>query len=548
MFVKRVTVAAVAGLALLLGLTHLETSGQEKKTPGKKPAKEVWTDGKDPTLPADFKYQGEYQFSLGDIKVGCQVIALGNGQFQAVLERGGLPGAGWDGKDKALMAGKLIDGNVIFKPAEGKRKYLAQNPDEFSATAKFPPEGNVPCEGEIVDGVIKVTIENKVSVTEKSRTQEPDDRPEAAPARVVLFDGTSTDEWNGGRVDKSTGFLNTDGKDIITKRSSTTTPPTSNSCSLPSRRPRPGTRQQRLLSGRTTTKLRFSIRSAWRQGQRMRRLLHQGRRPRSTCVCRRWNGKPTMSTSPTPYAPKTARSFSRKPASPSSSTAWSSTTTSRSAARPAAIATSRKGRPVRFCSKGTATRCSSATSGWWRRSKSLFRVMFQRKPQAVVSPGSLMKTEILSIGTELTTGHNLDTNSQWLSLRLAEIGIAVGWHTTIADDLADNLEAVHIAVKRAEFVVVTGGLGPTLDDLTREVLAQAAGVELVLHEPSLAYIQGLFERRQRAMPERNRVQAYLPQGAEPLDNPLGTAPGIWMQIGKTARRDARRAQRDVRHV
>src|ERR1700683_3779880 len=100
-----------------------------------------------------------------------------------------------------------------------------------------------------------------------------------------------------------------------------------------------------------------------------------------------------------------------------------------------------------------------------------------------------MKTEIISIGTELTTGQNLDTNSQWLSLRLAEIGIAVGWHTTIADDLADNLEAVHIAAKRAQLVVITGGLGPTLDDLTREVLAKAAGVDLVLHEPSLAHIQ-----------------------------------------------------------
>src|SRR5271154_3161850 len=100
-----------------------------------------------------------------------------------------------------------------------------------------------------------------------------------------------------------------------------------------------------------------------------------------------------------------------------------------------------------------------------------------------------MKTEILSIGTELTTGQNLDTNSQWLSLRLAEIGIAVGWHTTIADDLNDNLEAVRMATQRAGLVVITGGLGPTLDDLTREVLPKAAGVELVLHEPSLAHIQ-----------------------------------------------------------
>ena len=88
-----------------------------------------------------------------------------------------------------------------------------------------------------------------------------------------------------------------------------------------------------------------------------------------------------------------------------------------------------------------------------------------------------MKAEILSIGSELTSGQNLDTNSQWLSLRLAEMGIPVGWHTTIADDLADNLQAFRIASERAGLILVTGGLGPTQDDLTREVLAQAAGVK-----------------------------------------------------------------------
>src|SRR5690242_11792255 len=136
-----------------------------------------------------------------------------------------------------------------------------------------------------------------------------------------------------------------------------------------------------------------------------------------------------------------------------------------------------------------------------------------------------MKCEILSIGTELTTGQNLDTNSQWLSLRLAEIGIPVRWHTTIADDLDDNIAAFRIAVQRAQLVLVTGGLGPTLDDLTREVVAKVAGVELVFHEPSLEHIKGLFARRNRPMPERNRVQAYFPAGADVIPNPNGTAPG-----------------------
>src|SRR6266849_39179 len=96
-----------------------------------------------------------------------------------------------------------------------------------------------------------------------------------------------------------------------------------------------------------------------------------------------------------------------------------------------------------------------------------------------------MKTEIISIGSELTSGQNLDTNSQWLSQRLAAVGIPVAWHTTVADDLEDNVAAFRIAAERAQLVLATGGLGPTQDDLTREALAQMAGVELVsTHPPS----------------------------------------------------------------
>ena len=142
-----------------------------------------------------------------------------------------------------------------------------------------------------------------------------------------------------------------------------------------------------------------------------------------------------------------------------------------------------------------------------------------------------MKAEILSIGSELTSGQNLDTNSQWLSRRLAEVGIAVGWHTTIADDLEANVEAFRIAARRAGLVLSTGGLGPTQDDLTREALARAAGVGLVFDQASFDRIQEMFARRNRTMPERNRVQALFPAGAEPIVNDRGTAPGIWMRIG-----------------
>src|SRR5207245_3543792 len=109
--------------------------------------------------------------------------------------------------------------------------------------------------------------------------------------------------------------------------------------------------------------------------------------------------------------------------------------------------------------------------------------------------------------------------------------IPVGWHTTVADNLDDNIEAFRIAARRAEVVIASGGLGPTQDDLTREALALFAGVELVFHEESFEQIKAMFARRRRAMPERNRVQAMFPAGAEPIPNAFGTAPGFAMRVG-----------------
>ena len=143
-----------------------------------------------------------------------------------------------------------------------------------------------------------------------------------------------------------------------------------------------------------------------------------------------------------------------------------------------------------------------------------------------------MKAEILSVGSELTSGQNLDTNCQWLSRQLAEIGILVGFHTTVADDLADNIACFQIACDRADLVIATGGLGPTQDDLTREALAAVAGVGLVDDPGSLDHIRAMFAARGRVMPDRNRVQALFPEGAEAVFNSAGTAPGIWMKIGR----------------
>lgn len=143
-----------------------------------------------------------------------------------------------------------------------------------------------------------------------------------------------------------------------------------------------------------------------------------------------------------------------------------------------------------------------------------------------------MRAEVIAIGDELITGQRLDTNSQWLSERLTELGVEVAFHTTIGDRLADNIAAFKGALQRADVIVATGGLGPTADDLTREALAAATGVELIRDEDSLAHIRNLFASRSRTMPDRNMAQADFPAGAKPIRNEHGTAPGIAMRIDR----------------
>ncbi len=150
-----------------------------------------------------------------------------------------------------------------------------------------------------------------------------------------------------------------------------------------------------------------------------------------------------------------------------------------------------------------------------------------------------MRAEIISIGDELTTGQRLDTNSQWLAERLLEIGVPVAFHTTVGDQLADNVLAFRQACERADIVVVTGGLGPTADDLTRQALADVASVSLVQDEASLAHIKALFARRKREMPPSNVVQAQFPQGSRPIHNPNGSAPGIDIAIPRAVGKPAR---------
>lgn len=212
--------AAATAAALVVGGAS-DATAQKAKTDKKvdaKKAKEVWTDASDPSLPADFAFQGEYEGTLGDAKAGAQVISLGKGHFQAVLLGGGLPGAGWNGT-KSLLHGELKDGAVVLTPASGKRKYLAGNPLEFSATATFPPKGHQDANGTIRSGVLSgKTADGKAFELKATSRKSPTLGAKAPAGAIVLFDGSDTKEWKGGRLDKATGLLNTDGADIKSVR------------------------------------------------------------------------------------------------------------------------------------------------------------------------------------------------------------------------------------------------------------------------------------------------------------------------------------------
>ncbi len=133
--------------------------------------------------------------------------------------------------------------------------------------------------------------------------------------------------------------------------------------------------------------------------------------------------------------------------------------------------------------------------------------------------------EILSVGTELLLGNIANTDAQMLSQGLSELGLNVFWHTVVGDNLQRAEEAVALAKKRADIIITTGGLGPTCDDLTKNVLAEAFGKKLVFDEGSAERIRSYFQRTGRPMTDNNLQQAMLPEGCTILENDWGTAPG-----------------------
>jgi nicotinamide-nucleotide amidase len=143
-----------------------------------------------------------------------------------------------------------------------------------------------------------------------------------------------------------------------------------------------------------------------------------------------------------------------------------------------------------------------------------------------------MRIEVICTGDEVLTGKIINTNFSYMSQKLEDVGLAVQWETTVGDDRESLLLAFKLAGERADAVIVNGGLGPTVDDLSQEVAAQAAGVELALNEEWLATMEDFFKRRSRSMPPNNVKQAMLPTTAEVIDNPIGTACGFALDIGR----------------
>lgn len=143
----------------------------------------------------------------------------------------------------------------------------------------------------------------------------------------------------------------------------------------------------------------------------------------------------------------------------------------------------------------------------------------------------MILAELLSIGDELLYGQTLDTNSHWMSVELSKIGVKVIRKTTVGDVDSEILKAFAEAEQRADIVLITGGLGPTSDDLTKPCLATYFQCGMAMNEEALAEVTEFFKSRGRELTELNRLQALLPTACEKITNPIGTAPGMWFDRG-----------------
>ena len=143
-----------------------------------------------------------------------------------------------------------------------------------------------------------------------------------------------------------------------------------------------------------------------------------------------------------------------------------------------------------------------------------------------------MIAEVLATGDELRSGALVDTNSAYISKKIEELGVKITRHNCVGDDEDELTKILLELADRADIIIVTGGLGPTLDDLSREAAARAAGVSLKLDAGALEKIESFFIAKQKNMPKTNTTQAMFPEGADILENPIGTAPGFSVKIGR----------------
>jgi nicotinamide-nucleotide amidase len=152
-----------------------------------------------------------------------------------------------------------------------------------------------------------------------------------------------------------------------------------------------------------------------------------------------------------------------------------------------------------------------------------------------------MNIEIINTGSELMLGFVLNTHQQWLCRQLADAGYDVARQVAVPDTAQAIQQTVREALGRADFIIVTGGLGPTSDDLTRDLIAELLGKKLRMDATILKHLETFFAQRNRPMPETTKVQAQVPEGALVLDNPHGTAPGLAMEVRLNPFRDDAKA-------
>jgi nicotinamide-nucleotide amidase len=143
-----------------------------------------------------------------------------------------------------------------------------------------------------------------------------------------------------------------------------------------------------------------------------------------------------------------------------------------------------------------------------------------------ISEGDIVKAEIVAVGTELLLGQIVDTNSAHIARQLTTVGLDVHFKSTVGDNLDRIKSTLQTALSRSDVVITTGGIGPTLDDLTRDAIAEVTGRPLTFQPHLFQQIEHFFTRLGRPVGENNRRQAYIPEGAIPIENPVGTAPGF----------------------